>query len=185
MHSYVNLISLGIPLQSRYSITDTSLRMAFPSSSTSSPELGHIRSVWERMKGNSPIYDYLMSSVELISATKGTVVARLTLEKNHVNSRGTIHGAVSATIVDWSGGLAIATHSYEKTGASIDIHVTYCGGAKIGDTIEIEACTNKVGRSIAFTTIKIYKLVHDVPGPMVATASHVCALGGRKPPIPD
>lgn len=124
------------------------------------------------MKGNSPIYDFLLSDATIISATKGTVVANLVLEKNHVNSRGTIHGAVSATIVDWSGGLAIATHGLEKTGASIDIHVTYIGGAQIGDTIQVEATANKVGRSVAFTTIKIYKLVDGVPGPMVATASH-------------
>jgi len=139
---------------------------------TSTSELEHVRGVAERMKGNSPIYDFLLSNATLVSATRGTVVANLLLEKNHVNSRGTIHGAVSATIADWSGGLAIATHGLEKTGASIDIHVTYIGGAQIGDTIQIEAIANKVGRSVAFTTIRIYKLVDGAPGPMVATASH-------------
>jgi acyl-coenzyme A thioesterase 13 len=95
------------------------------------------------------------------------------LRKNHVNSRGTIHGAVSAALADWSGGLAIASYGLlEKTGASIDIHVTYIGTAKVGETIEIEAIANKVGRSIAFTTIRICKLVEGKQGPMVATASH-------------
>jgi acyl-coenzyme A thioesterase 13 len=138
----------------------------------STPELDHIQGVWDRMKGNSPIYDFLLLNAELVAATKGSATARLTLEKNHVNSRGTIHGAVSATIVDWSGGLAIATHGLEKTGASIDIHVTYCGRAQIGETIEIKATANRVGQSVAFTTIKIYKLVEGKPGPMVVTASH-------------
>ncbi|PSS27407.1 hypothetical protein M430DRAFT_130906 [Amorphotheca resinae ATCC 22711] len=138
----------------------------------SSTPLEHVRNVWEKMQGNSPIYDFLLSDAIIVSATKGTVKARLTLSKNHVNSRGTIHGAVSATITDWSGGLAIATHGLEKTGASIDIHVTYIGTAQVGDTIEIEATANKVGRSVAFTTIRIYKLVDGNPGSMVATASH-------------
>jgi acyl-coenzyme A thioesterase 13 len=124
------------------------------------------------MKGKPPIYDFLLLNAELVAATKGSATARLTLKKNHVNSRGTIHGAASAAIVDWSGGLAIATHGLDKTGASIDIHVTYCGGAQIGETIEIEATANRVGRSIAFTTIKIYRLVEGKPGSMVATASH-------------
>ncbi len=97
----------------------------------------------------------------------------MTLGKNHVNSKGTIHGAVSAALVDWSGGLAIATHGLEKTGASIDIHVTYIGTAQVGETIEIEAVANKVGRSLAFTSIRIFKLAEDgKPGPLVATASH-------------
>ena len=127
---------------------------------------------WESIKGNSPIYDFLLSDAEIISATKGTATARLVLGKNHVNSRGTIHGAVTATIVDWSGGLAISTHGLEKTGASVDIHVTYIGTAQVGETIEIEATANKVGRNMAFTSIRIYKLSDGKPGPMVATASH-------------
>jgi acyl-coenzyme A thioesterase 13 len=116
--------------------------------------------------------DFLLSDVEIISARKGAVTARLALAKNHVNSRGTIHGAVSAALADWSGGLAIATHGLERTGASIDIHVNYIGTANIEDTIEIEAIANKVGRSIAFTTLRIYKLVEGQQGPMIATASH-------------
>jgi len=140
---------------------------------SSSTELEHVRKSWESIKGNSPIYDFLLSDAEIISAIKGTATARLTLSKNHVNSRGTIHGAVTATIVDWSGGLAISTHGLEKTGASVDIHVTYIGTANVGETIEIEATANKVGRNMAFTTIRIYKLLDDgKPGPMVATASH-------------
>jgi acyl-coenzyme A thioesterase PaaI-like protein len=95
--------------------------------------------------------------------------------------RGTIHGAVSATIVDWSGGLAISTHGLEKSGASVDIHVTYIGTAQLGDLIEIEATANKVGRSMAFTTIRIYKLVDGKPGPMVATASHTKYIQQAKP----
>jgi acyl-coenzyme A thioesterase 13 len=74
--------------------------------------------------------------------------------------------------VDWSGGLAIATHGHERTGASIDIHVTYIGTAQVGETIEVEAIANKVGKSIAFTTIRIYRLVDGKQGSMVATASH-------------
>ena len=77
----------------------------------SSPELEHVQGVWERMRGNSPIYDFLLDSVIIVSATKGAVTSRLTLGKNHVNSRGTIHGAVSAALVDWSGGLAVSLSS--------------------------------------------------------------------------
>lgn len=116
--------------------------------------------------------DFLLSNASIVSASKGKATARLTLERHHVNSRGTIHGAVTATIVDWSGGLAISTHGLEKTGASIDIHINYCGGAQAGETIEIEATADKVGRSIAFTTVRIYKVTDSQPGALVATASH-------------
>ncbi|KAA8571645.1 hypothetical protein EYC84_001638 [Monilinia fructicola] len=70
-------------------------------------ELIHVKKVWDRMKGHSPIYDFLLADVEIVSATKGLVVSRLTVRDNHVNSRGTIHGAVSASLVDWSGVLLL------------------------------------------------------------------------------
>jgi len=143
--------------------------------------LGHVRAVWQKMKGSSPIYDFLLSDVEILSAETGKVVSRLTLGSNHVNSRGTIHGAVSASLVDWAGGLAIASHGSEKSGASVDIHISYIGTANVGDTIEIEGLANKVGRSLAFTTVRIYKIVDDKPGPMVATASHTKYISPAKP----
>lgn len=137
-------------------------------------ELEHILSVWESMQGNSPIYDFLLDNQALtfISASRGSFKAHLTLGTSHVNSEKTIHGSVTATLVDWAGGMAIATHGMEKTGASVDIHVAYISTAQVGDTVEIEGTTNKVGRSMAFTSVKITKLVDGVPGPIVATASH-------------
>lgn len=108
-------------------------------------------------------------------------MSHLVLGPNHVNSRGTIHGAVSASLVDWAGGLAIASHGMEKSGASIDIHVSYIGTANIGDTLEIEAVADKVGRSVAFTTVRIWKVVDGKAGSMVATASHTKYLTQAKP----
>lgn len=135
-------------------------------------ELVHVRGVWQHMLANSPIYNFLLSELVVVSATKGSVTSHLTLGPQQMNSSGTIHGAVSAAIVDMGGGLAIASHGFEKTGASIDIHITYIGQAHVGETIEIEATANKVGRAMGFTTIRICKLLDGKPGPLVATASH-------------
>jgi acyl-coenzyme A thioesterase 13 len=135
-------------------------------------ELDHVKTVWANMQGNSPIYDFLLSDIELVSAIKGRVTARLTLGPRHVNSRKGIHGAVSATIVDFMGGLSIATHGMMKTGASVDIHVTYLSTATVGDEVEIVGVANKVGKSMAFTSVTITKLVDGTPGPIVASASH-------------
>ncbi len=141
-----------------------------------SHELEHITAVWDRMQGNSPIYDFLFggpdNKLSFLSATKGNFKARLVLAPAHVNSRGTIHGSVSATIVDWAGGLAIATHGMDKTGASVDIHVTYISTAHVGDTVEIEGMATKVGINLAFTNVTITKVVDGELGPLVASASH-------------
>ncbi len=138
------------------------------------PELDHIKEVWKGMQGNSAIYDFLFGNQDLtlISASKGSFKAHLTLGPIHVNSRKTIHGGVTATLVDWAGGLVIATYGLEKTGASVDIHVSYISPAHVGDIIEIEGTANKVGGSMGFTSVKLTKLIDGKPGPIVATASH-------------
>ncbi|KAL9091469.1 MAG: hypothetical protein Q9165_004855 [Trypethelium subeluteriae] len=138
------------------------------------PELLHVQRLFDQQKPNSAIYNFLLSDARVTSATKGTVKARLQLLRNHVNSRGGLHGAVSATIVDWIGGMAIASYDLrEKTGVSTDIHVTYLSSAKEGDWIEIEGKANKVGGTLGFTTATIYKLDEQgQPGAIIATGSH-------------
>ena len=101
------------------------------------------------------------------------MIARLTVGPKHINSKGSLHGSVSATIVDWAGGMAIASHGLEKTGVSTDIHVTYSSGARMGDVLTIEGKTIKVGRNMGFTTVSIYKADGDkAMGTMVAHGTH-------------
>ena len=85
------------------------------------------------------------------------MTAQLPVAGNQLNSKGGLHGAVSATIVDWAGGMAIASTGLEQTGLSTDIHVSYVSSAKIGDTLTIEGNAAKVGKNMAFTTVTIYK----------------------------
>ncbi|KAF1830387.1 Thioesterase/thiol ester dehydrase-isomerase [Decorospora gaudefroyi] len=138
-----------------------------------SETLAHVQTFWEERKPSSPIYQFLFDDIKLTYASKGVVRAQLPLTKNHVNTHGSIHGSVSATLIDWVGGMAIAAYDNRtKTGVSTDIHISYLSGAKDGDVIEIEGRTGKVGGSLAYTTATIWKLVEGKPGPIVATGSH-------------
>lgn len=143
-------------------------------SEQSDPEiLAHVEKFWAARKPHSPIYEFLLEEVKFTHASKGVVRARLLLTKNHINAHGGIHGSVSATIVDWIGGIAIAAwDNRTKTGVSTDIHISYQSSAKENDTIEIEGRADKVGGSLAFTTATIWKVVDDRPGPIVAIGSH-------------
>ncbi|KAF2640077.1 Thioesterase/thiol ester dehydrase-isomerase [Massarina eburnea CBS 473.64] len=135
--------------------------------------LAHVEQFWLGRKPSSPIYQFLLDDVKLTYASKGVVRARLPLTKNHVNTHGGIHGSVSATLIDWVGGLAIAAwDNRDKTGVSTDIHISYVSSAKMGDSIEVEGFADKVGGTLAFTTATIRKIVDDKPGPTVATGSH-------------
>jgi acyl-coenzyme A thioesterase 13 len=135
--------------------------------------LAHVEKFWQGRLPSSPIYQFLLEDIKLTYASKGVIRAQLPLTKNHLNAHDSIHGSVSATLIDWVGGLAIAAwDNRTKTGVSTDIHISYQSGAKAGDTIEIEGRAGKVGGTLAFTTATIWKLVDGKPGPIVATGSH-------------
>ena len=118
-------------------------------------ELEHVRNYWANMKCNSPIYDFLLGDINIVSATKGQIIAHLKVFPVHFNSKKTLHGVVSSCIMDWAGGMAIASTGLDNTGLSTDIHVTFVSTAKEGDLLEIESKASKVGASLAFTTVEI------------------------------
>ncbi|TKA73448.1 hypothetical protein B0A55_06080 [Friedmanniomyces simplex] len=147
-----------------------------------SPEHLHIEELVKTKLPTSPIYAFLLTPVKITSATKGHVTARLPLSQNHMNSMGSLHGSVTATIVDWMGGMAISSHDLRsKSGVSVDIHVTYQSGAKTGDEIEIEGIAEKVGGSLAFTKVNIYKVEGGKRGRVVATGTHTKFVKGSEP----
>ena len=124
-----------------------------PKALTDTDTLAHVELVWAGNKPNSPIYDFLLSEISLTFASKGLVRARLQLTKNHVNSKGGLHGIVSACLIDWVGGLAIAAYDRrDQTGVSTDMHITYISSAREGDWVEVEGKASKVGGTLAFTT---------------------------------
>ncbi|KYG43268.1 hypothetical protein M433DRAFT_136587 [Acidomyces richmondensis BFW] len=145
------------------------------------PEHEHIEKLVQTKLPGSPIYAFLLGQVKITGASKGHVLARLPLSQNHMNSMGSIHGSVSATIIDWMGGMAIATWDIrDKTGVSVDIHVTFQSGAKVDDEIEIEGIAEKVGGSLAFTKVNIYKVEDGSRGRIVATGTHTKYVKGSE-----
>lgn len=143
------------------------------SDSTKSAEHAHIEHLVQTKLPGSPIYAFLLGSVTITAASKGYCVARLPLTENHMNSAKSLHGSVSATIIDWMGGMAIATHDLRSgTGVSVDIHVTYQSGAKIGEEIEIEGIAERVGGNLAYTKINIYKVENGSRGKIIVSGTH-------------
>ncbi|KAI0477606.1 thioesterase family protein [Xylariaceae sp. FL0804] len=158
------------------SIAESAAPAAAPSDETIK---AHIEHLIRTNLPNSPIYNFLLSDVVIVSATRGRVRARLTLARRHINSGGGLHGAVSATIVDWAGGMAVATWDLRaRTGVSVDIHVRYLSSAREGDAVEIQADADRAGGSLAFTTVVIRHVGQgdgddgEATGPVVASGTH-------------
>ncbi|KAG0168288.1 hypothetical protein DFQ30_004976 [Apophysomyces sp. BC1015] len=58
-------------------------------------------------------------------------------------------------VVDIGGSLALASRGLFATGVSTDINISYLSGAKEGDMISVLAQCDKLGRTLAFTSVDI------------------------------
>ncbi|KAK4171478.1 HotDog domain-containing protein [Triangularia setosa] len=138
--------------------------------------LSHVQSTWDTIRPNSSIYNILLFDIRLVAATKGRIIAHLDVTPIHTNSKNILHGAVSGTLCDWAGGMAIAAETgLQKTGVSTDMHVSYCSTAKVGDVLEIEAWVGRAGKNLGFTGFEIRSGVTTAEGgkgPVVAMGSH-------------
>ncbi|KAK0556326.1 hypothetical protein OC846_001281 [Tilletia horrida] len=133
-----------------------------------------------QLLSKSPIYNFLLQAITFhslqppptrptITTAQGprpqaSITASLPLTQIHLNSHHSLHGAVAATIVDWVGGIVIATlpRDADSTalttprGVSVDIHVRYLSAAaKLGDVLLIRAHSHKIGRNLAFVSVQL------------------------------
>lgn len=142
-----------------------------------------VAALTERLLTASPIYGLILSDIALKKVINGTVTTQLKLSATHLNSKGGLHGAVSATIVDFVTGLAICSVDLrESTGASVDMHISFLASAKAGDTVLIESKVDRLGGSLAFVTIRISKVEADGSETLVTLAQHTKFVRGTAPP---
>ena len=146
----------------------------------------HVQALLHRLLANSPIYGLMLSTMRLASVARGTVVTALTLGPEHVNSKGGLHGAVSAVIIDFTTGLAIASRDLrEATGASVDMHISYLSSARVGDEVRVETRAERVGGSLAFVTVRIARVDAQGGETVVTLGQHTKYVRGTAPPTPQ
>ncbi|SYW80359.1 uncharacterized protein UBRO2_03627 [Ustilago bromivora] len=106
-----------------------------------------INELQQQVLDNNPIYKYLLSDLTITHVAPGLIEAQVPVSKTLMNSKSILHGSTSATIIDWIGGIVIASTSpdrFKNRGVSVDIHVTYVGAAKEGDLLLIKGTSTPV-----------------------------------------
>jgi acyl-coenzyme A thioesterase 13 len=119
-------------------------------------------------------FDRVLEGLEVQSVGQGSVVCRLVVGAPHSNSYGTLHGGCTATIVDIVGTMAALTVDPLRPGVSVDMSISYCSAAKVGETVLIEAKCLKMGGRLAFLEVKLY--LNELGGKLIATGTHTKAL---------
>ncbi|ROK35774.1 Acyl-coenzyme A thioesterase 13 [Anabarilius grahami] len=123
---------------------------------------------------DSPGFDRVLSKVKILSASPGKVVCEMKVEEEHTNRGGTLHGGLTATLVDMISTTAIMYSERGAPGVSVDMNITYMNAAKIGEDILITAQVLKQGRTLAFATVD---LTNKANGKLIAQGRHTKHLG--------
>lgn len=99
--------------------------------------------------------------VEVTEFEEGRVVLSMAHDEKLTNivegSRGTIHGGVTASLVDTASGFALRTTFADPTAPALtttDLDVTYLRPARSDLTVEAEVV--RAGESMGFTDVRVY-----------------------------
>lgn len=102
----------------------------------------------------SPFMDWLMPTV--LSAEQGKLIFQYTVRKEMTNPFGTLHGGVTAAIVDDVIGASLITYGESSYYITVNLAIDYFGAAKEGDVILAETFINKKGKQITNATCEIW-----------------------------
>ncbi|KAG9254746.1 HotDog domain-containing protein [Emericellopsis atlantica] len=111
----------------------------------------------------------------ITDASNGRVDFELDIHQNHTNRLQTIHGGTLAAMVDLGGSLAVASTGRFATGVTTDLNVSYLSpGGKAGDLLTGTAICDKIGKTLAYTTITF----KNSKGQLAARGSHTKYVAG-------
>ncbi|KAI9020398.1 AIPR protein-domain-containing protein [Hyaloraphidium curvatum] len=113
-----------------------------------------------------------------VAAVKGRVRAELK------NWMGSFHGLVTAALVDLVTSWAICAYGKDYLDhSSVSLEVNYLKGAKVGDVLEIDGICDKFGRTLSFTSFRMFlKGTEGDEKGLIALGQHVKFMPqGAKP----
>lgn len=113
-------------------------------------------------------------SVQLVSGGDGSCRAEMVVAPEHQNKYGTLHGGLTAALVDTLSTIALASRTAGNAGVSVDLRVSYMKAAVEGDTVVIDCSTLKAGKTLAFLSVEIRK---KETGELLAVGSHTKFMG--------
>lgn len=123
---------------------------------------------------NVPGFDRVLEKVTLVSAAPEKLICEMKVEEQHTNKFGTLHGGLTATLVDSISTIALMCTERGAPGVSVDMNITYMSPAKIGEEIVITAHILKQGRTLAFASVD---LTNKATGKLIAQGRHTKHLG--------
>ncbi|GLV35943.1 uncharacterized protein CBL_09839 [Carabus blaptoides fortunei] len=114
-------------------------------------------------------FENVLKKVDIVSAKDGKCKAEFVVQPEQTNAFGYLHGGFSATLCDIVSGIALLSHEREGGGVSVNMNLTFMKTAAVGDTVQVDATTIKLGRTMGFLEIAI---TNKETGELLVSATH-------------
>lgn len=118
-------------------------------------------------------FDRVLDGMQVTDIKSGFVRCELPVTDDKANTYGTLHGGCIAMAIDIVGTMAQLSADPLRPGVSVELNVSYCTAAKLGDSVIIEGRLLKTGKTLAFTEVTF---TSAATGKLVATGRHTKAL---------
>jgi uncharacterized protein (TIGR00369 family) len=143
---------------------------AHPACGTVREAMSEVPVGFEPSRRTSPFLD--MIGPVYTRAGEDGILLGLRARTEHLNTRGFVHGAILAALLDVICGRNCAVRIGQPGLVTVSLTVDYVASAREGDWLEASATVTRVGRRLAFAHGRV-----EVAGKPVATASSVFAVG--------
>lgn len=100
------------------------------------------------------------TNLNILSIQGGRLRVTLPVVHELTNCFGKLHGGAMSTLIEVLL-TAFLLASDGRSCVTVDLHITYLATALIGSTILIDATVDHIGRSMVFSSFRIYRLVLD------------------------
>ncbi|OPY64434.1 MAG: Acyl-coenzyme A thioesterase PaaI [Syntrophorhabdus sp. PtaU1.Bin050] len=98
--------------------------------------------------------------IEVYDLREGFARGRLTIQKDHINVFGTVHGGILFTLADHVGGAC--GNTLGKKSLLVESAIHYIKAVNEGETVLAEAMVSHRGRKIGRIDIKIYNETMEI-----------------------
>ncbi|KAJ7945186.1 acyl-coenzyme A thioesterase 13 [Quillaja saponaria] len=99
----------------------------------------------------------IMNGLRVDLIQPGRIICSMKIPPRLLNSGKTLHGGVTATLVDLVGSAVIHTVGAPSVGVSVEINVSYLDAAYADEEVEIEARTLRVGKAVGVVSVEFRK----------------------------
>ena len=103
----------------------------------------------------------------LIKASAGSITAEFTVREDQCNHAQVMHGGIITTILDEIMGMTLITVEIDHLYVTINLHVDFLFGAKLGEKLKAVSQVYRVGKKIANVEAKLF----NANGQLIAKAT--------------